>query len=864
MENTRFENISTCVTITRDSLDDLKEAIYDSIQQNFINRLSVLGLPRKCSNIKFAEGLGNNIDVILIGDGGALIPEDRKLASVSYTYDTTNIYLKYITNSNTGEETTEEINRYTTIIFYTLTSTIQGFAFANPSSLIDNSDGTYTIDLSSGNVTHIVQFKQYDNFIPYEEIVNKAYNPDNIDYNNIFIRNKLLSNKNCYYELSYTDLIDNNNRKNLPYITDRFYDIIDIPTSSIGTPPLKEYYVCSVLENTPIEYSVENYPILFPKTIIDTNNVIKGYIDHVYDIPTQKLDTGDSLNNLYSGQLINLDGSQYILCDANTVVQMDNLGIVSNSINTVYDGRYHNFNIIYPDLKGVKIFATLTSDSTIIPREKMYTKSVINSGIHSWYLYDKIPDDTEDVADTKEVEFANINAGKYNYLYKICIPFNNFNYNTVFKKEEYLRLHKNCTIKNNIVDNTFTNKFYTSYTTKSSAISSYNFKIIATFIEIEPPVETEPGVYDYENFEVKPKIIVSDESQDVLEHTFNKELYINNNAILYDRNSNLKLGDIVFNNRTYVTPDSLHQSIRFGAQIKFSYSGISKNNEIYYKIENNSGVEYYTISDTIYVCYDYIPDAYLEYYGYTNVDIAEANLLGYYIDTNSVYRYNADNPIKYALDYYFVTGKITDINNSNTSVNVSILDDIKLSFAEDILNEPGEWTEVSKTVTTADGFQHISLEPQTEWGYPRCTYSEQGVITISNVSTAGKLDDNEDDFKNATLNKTIWYKIECPNYKTIIDKGELTINEIPLMVRVTDPQDDRYGQFVPAYIDGEGKLVPTNVVVPETPITPYNPETDDPEVDNIVVPLSNLIEPEDPYAVDDTEAPSGGTNDGGE
>ena len=872
MENIKFENISTCVTITRDTLEDLREAICDSIQQNFINRLNALGLTRKCPDIKFVEGLGNSVDVVLIGTAGTVVPTDRTVASINYTYDTTNVYLKYTTNSSTGTETTEEINRYTTIIFFTNTSTIQGFAIANPSSLIDNSDGTYSIDVSSEGVTNVVQFKQYDNFIPYEEIINKAYNPDNIDYDNIFIRNKLISNKNCYYELTYTDLTDNNNQFNLPYVNDRLYDIIDIPVAAEGIPPLREYYVCSVLENTPIEYSIDDYPVLFPKTIIDVDNIIKGYIDYVFDVPTQKLDTGDSLNNLYSGQLVNLDGSQYILCDANTIVQVDNLGIVSSSINTIYDGKYHDFGIIYPDLKGVKIFATLTSNSTPLTRDELYTKSMVSSGIHSWYLYDMIPDDDESPMSTtdvdKNVEFANVNAGKYNYLYKICIPFNNFNPSITYNKEEYLRLHKNCSIKNNVVNTTLLNQFYTSYTTQSSAILNANFKIIATFIEIEPPTEISPGKYDLANFEVKPKITTSG-SQDVLTHTFNKELFIVDGFIKYDDHSGITLGNILFNNRSFVTQDASHTTLRFGAQIKFSYSGESKDNTIYYMINN----EYYTIADTIYVSYDYIPDVYLEYYGYTSVDITESTLVGYYINDNSVYQYDSENPIKYALDYYFISGKITDVSNNNDNINVSLLDDIKLSFAEDILGEPGEWTVVSRTVTSSDGYQHISLAPQYTWGYPRCTYTEQGNIDISDVPVEGKLDDNEDDFKNTTLTKTIWYKIECPNYKTIMDKGELTINGVPLMVRVTDPTDERYGQFVPAYIDGEGNLVPVEIVPEVTPPEPYDPDTDNPETVNVNVPANsdtnpvNNIVPEDPTDEDYTweeepEVPSG--NNGGE
>ena len=106
-----------------------------------------------------------------------------------------------------------------------------------------------------------------------------------------------------------------------------------------------------------------------------------------------------------------------------------------------------------------------------------------------------------------------------------------------------------------------------------------------------------------------------------------------------------------------------------------------------------------------------------------------------------------------------------------------------------------------------------------------------------------------------------------------MDKGELTINGVPLMVRVTDPTDERYGQFVPAYIDGEGNLVPVEIVPEVTPPEPYDPDTDNPETVNVNVPANsdtnpvNNIVPEDPTDEDYTweeepEVPSG--NNGGE
>ena len=863
MENTKFENISTCVTITRNSLEELREAICSAIQQNFLDRLSGQGITRRCPNVKFVAGLGNNIDIVLEGDPNTAVEDDRTISTVDYIYDTTNVYLRYNVTYSSEQEVTEQLNRYTVLIFFTLTSTVQGFSITNPSSLIDNQDGTYSINVNSEGVTHIVQFKQSDNFISYDELINNAYNPDNIDYDNIFIRNKLLANKNCYYEMSITDLINDNERATLPFVNDRFFDINDIPVSSVGEAPITEYYISSVLENTDIEYSVADYPVLFPKIIVNANNTIKGYIDYVFDVPTQNIDTGDSLNNLYSGQLITLDGSQYILCDANTVVQMDNLAITSNSINTMYDGRYHDFKIIYPDLKGVKVFATLINDSTSVLKADTYIRSVTDAGIHSWYLYDMIPDDTESPMEYKNVEFANVDAGNYKFLYKICIPFNNFNYNTNFRKEEYLRLHRNCKVQNNVASFA-QDSAYTSYTTQSSAISN-GFKVIARFIEIEPPTQITPGTYNYDNFEVIPKTIVGPNSQVVLENVDDKELYINNNIMFYSQNTLVRVGEITFNNRIFRPPTALAQDILFGAQLNFNSSRRDKNGVIYYQISiDGAPPQFFTIADTVYVSYNYIPNVYLEYYGYSNVDISEASLVGYNVNESSTYQFDTQNPIKYALDYYFATGKISNVSNTDT-IDVSIFNDIKLSFAEDILGEPGEWTVVSQTVKTTDNFKYISLDPQTTWGYPRYT-NDNGNITFTDIHTPGKLDDNLDDFKNTTLTKTVWYKVECPNYKTIIGKGEVTINNIPLKIEIQDPDypdDPTKTIIVPAEYNSEGQLVPKEEITPEPTPEPYDPDTDNPSVNNVVVPMSNEIIPTDPeYTEVEPEVPSG--NNGGE
>lgn len=749
--HTNFENICTAVTITRDNLDNLKMAIYDSIQSNFIDKLSELGLSRKCSDVFFKEGSGNNIDVYTIvkNDLNQTVKE-RFVASVPYSYDTTNIYLNYSGPSNSSRS--ERVDRFTVLMLFTVTSTISGFSIITPSYLSKNADNTYSINVNSPNSTYSLTFKQTDNFISFEDIVNNAYNPDNIDFDNIQIRNKLLGNPNCYYELSYTDLVHNNEIKNIPYIVDSFYDILDIPKEILGVEqPLYQYSICSVLSTTKINYSIKDYPVLFPKTIITQDNIIKGYINYIYDIPIQQVDTGDSINDLYTGQLINLEDSQYVIIDANTVVQMEDLGILCTSVNTVYDGKFHKFNILYPNIDNIKIFTTLTSSSTPIPDNKLLFRSAIESNIHSWYLYNS--EDSNYV-----IEDASIDAGNYEYLYKVCIPFTKFDSSKIYHKEEYLRLHEDCNIDaSNRNRSTSTTPMMSSYTTQPSAIYNDNMKLIVNFIEIEPPPKPDGVNFDFTNFTVQPKLTGGE-----LTNSFFTELDINNTDAEYKSISynNINLGTIYFNNSSVT--NSGHTEY-FGAYITFYRpSGlISDDNIVFYNLMDE---KLFTISDRIYISYDYIPNVYLEYYGYTNVYIDRASLCGYYVNTNTEVSYERNK--KFALDYYFATGKYSyyDIQGQTQQyVDVNVMNNIELYFAEDVSGEPGEWVLINNN----DYGNQYSLEPnEVNWGYPD--------------------ENNLEHFQNESLVKTIWYKLECPNFDTIIDKGTLTINNMP--VRTEDDE----------------------------------------------------------------------------
>ena len=181
--NNAYENISTCVTLIKDSIDDLQEAILESIETNYVNRFSLLGLERKCSNIRFDVGIGSTIDVKYdIKNVEGEVIRVLTLASIPYNYDITNVFLNYGKNPSFEElAQQEEINKYSVVMCYTMSSTISGFTILSPSSLINNTDGTYSLYNVRDNTASIISFTQNDsvgnnasdNIITYEDILTK-------------------------------------------------------------------------------------------------------------------------------------------------------------------------------------------------------------------------------------------------------------------------------------------------------------------------------------------------------------------------------------------------------------------------------------------------------------------------------------------------------------------------------------------------------------------------------------------------------------------------------------------------------------------------------------------------------------------
>lgn len=782
LENNAYENISTCVTIIENSLDDLKTSIIESINSNFVNRFNILGIQRKCPNIVFSSETDNSSNSININYNVYDSSNENEiirvltLATIPYNYDETNIYLNYGKNENYPEVSMNEtIYKYSVVICFTMTSTISGFTILNPSSLVSNDNGeTFNIVYNNQNGVNVRSYSQEDDFVTYDKILYESYmnNDNTIDYNNLFIRNKLISNPNCYYELNYTDLIDNNTVKNLPYVINKFYDINEITESTEDVNSLSTYSICSMLKTTNVSYNITEYPILFPKSIVDTNNIIKGYLNYVFDMPTQLIDTGDSINNLYSGQLINLEDSQYLISDSNTVVQLDNLIITSSNKYTSYTGRYDSFNVMYPDNEGVKLFVTLISDPTTISSDEQLIKTPVSESVHSWYVLNKNTDTNK-----LNIEYSCVNAGNYDFLYKVCIPNNGVVDTTnQFSKREYLRLHRLCEVdeENFATIPKFNNNGYlTTYTTISSVLAPYDSVVPAEVIPMTIslkliPIESPIIGGELSDFIVKP---LSDAEPRDIELEIKPES-VGSAIKYYIKYENTTLGEVLFNNIIHKD----NTNISYGAEIRFYSSNQSSNDKIWYIIDN----DYYTLSDLIYIYYKYIPDIYIEYYGYSNVYINKTNLVGYYVNTDTVVSYNVqddpdynpDDPKtqrpSYSLNYYFATGKFNTgyVNNENETIimDAIIINDLKLYFAYDNSGEPGEWSLVSAVYDGNTG--NYSIGPQYKWGYPR--KDENGDYLI-------------EDLQSSTLTQTVWYKIESPNFETIIGSGNITINDIPIV-----------------------------------------------------------------------------------
>ena len=157
MDN-KYENISTCITIVSDDLDTLKTNIINAISSNFENRLSILGIDRKCPNITFVAGTGNSIDIFYnIKNNSGDIVRSLLIANITYDYDTTNIYLSYDRVNNTNNyNVSENINKYSVLLCFTTTDTVSGFSILNPSIevfILEGSVPIYMLKTESFNFT---------------------------------------------------------------------------------------------------------------------------------------------------------------------------------------------------------------------------------------------------------------------------------------------------------------------------------------------------------------------------------------------------------------------------------------------------------------------------------------------------------------------------------------------------------------------------------------------------------------------------------------------------------------------------------------------------------------------------------------
>lgn len=171
------------------------------------------------------------------------------------------------------------------------------------------------------------------------------------------------------------------------------------------------------------------------------------------------------------------------------------------------------------------------------------------------------------------------------------------------------------------------------------------------------------------------------------------------------------------------------------------------------------------------------------------------------MNKDTVVKYNVDDdPIvsrkkpRYGLDYYFATGKrVIDTANNY----IILINDIKLYMALDNNGEPGEWNLIvpDDKINTdiSDEFKY-SIGPQHTFGYPlypndanQPDYPDSGLPALPDESDPNYLSKTEEIlnqqleyFSANTYTGLIWYKIECDNFNTIIDYGNVTITDIPV------------------------------------------------------------------------------------
>lgn len=352
-----MNNICTVINITRESEEELRIALKNAIDTNFVNyfNTSVAITKRKCKDIIF--NIADTDNTINIINYNSKTGTQTTLSTLSYTpYVSKIAYKSYYDESY---DLTKYISAfrymYTILLVVTIDVNIIGFSVVSPSDLQyvkTDSQGynIYTINQATNSTLNNVDIIN----------VNSEEDLDNTEITHfpeqIKVQTGLINDINSYYEIDYYNLNDKNTLNYMPCIGGKCYNVYTPETNdnTLANTTITTYNISSSLINKYTDITIDNIEetesslLLLPKLLVSDTNYIIGYTPNIFDCPSLSMPITYTDSGYNIGDIILINDSNYIIVDDNTLIKLFNTELNVTSFNGTYDGNVHFINISCP------------------------------------------------------------------------------------------------------------------------------------------------------------------------------------------------------------------------------------------------------------------------------------------------------------------------------------------------------------------------------------------------------------------------------------------------------------------------------------------------------------------------------------
>lgn len=399
----------------------LQENFYDILNRNGINTISMLNQSgnKDISVVVSNDATDNTITISINRKENGAFTELAIIECVPYIS-----WVKYSQYTTIGEHGfSDVVNSYkpvaTILISVLIDNNICGFSFISPKDIqiADVENNIYTV---KNNIT-----------------INEYYGGDYADGEDdtditslpevIKLQTKTINDIRSYYEILYNDIND-------PYTVQKVPCINSVVYVEANTMSFKSLFNTMYVNfNTDDELGVLGTMLMNNKLLCDVttttnetgsavNNItdtIEGFSTNIYDCPALNVsDYWVQDSQLNVGSTITIDDSDYVIADKNTIIQLANTEIYGINTNVVYDGKPHFFGLVYPigstaeyRLAGTDTWYTMPSDTSTID-------TFVNAGNYEFEYKITIP---SNIGTTKKEYYGNVtlniaNANQYGYL----------------------------------------------------------------------------------------------------------------------------------------------------------------------------------------------------------------------------------------------------------------------------------------------------------------------------------------------------------------------------------------------------------------------------------------------------------------